>query len=406
MLNFVESKNLTGAFATPELIFDDNIRGDFVFKTSRTVSNTVHFMGVPRSSLLARSAHYKRLYYSKHAPQFLVLLKRMNRVQVFESAPILEWRITNIPNNLIQSMADGLTNSPKLQNNSELLPLPDVQPSTTNEAESKEHLEGGLRLFETSPKEEMNFGDILTRHIFREVFGIQTTYSKLEDCDIIGVGSLLEYYMRLHDPRRPVYIWGSGFIFDDTTMLDFKDAHIALLRGKLSLARIKNIPEGQFIPLGDPGLIVSKLVEPRPVKNYKLGVIPHQYELDIEALNVLANMDGVRIISPIGHPIEVLNEIASCENILSSSLHGLITADSFEIPNVHISLTHRLEGGSYKFRDYYSIFEESRHYTVGLQDVLGRPLEEIIDIIHAHYKVPRDLEVIKQQIIESMPEQL
>ena len=40
----------------------------------------------------------------------------------------------------------------------------------------------------------------------------------------------------------------------------------------------------------------------------------------------------------------------------SCSLHGLIIADSFHVPNLHITLDNKMFGDGYKYRDYYSAF--------------------------------------------------
>jgi hypothetical protein len=42
--------------------------------------------------------------------------------------------------------------------------------------------------------------------------------------------------------------------------------------------------------------------------------------------------------------------------VISSSLHGLIVADSLGIPNVWLRLSPDVLGGDYKFKDYYSVF--------------------------------------------------
>ena len=49
--------------------------------------------------------------------------------------------------------------------------------------------------------------------------------------------------------------------------------------------------------------------------------------------------------------------ISECECIISSSLHGLIIADSFLIPNQMVHLTDKLYGDGFKFDDYYSNFD-------------------------------------------------
>lgn len=57
-------------------------------------------------------------------------------------------------------------------------------------------------------------------------------------------------------------------------------------------------------------------------------------------------------------PKTMANSIAECETVLSSSLHGLIFADSLGIPNKWITFEKNLIGGCFKFDDYYSCFEE------------------------------------------------
>ncbi len=63
----------------------------------------------------------------------------------------------------------------------------------------------------------------------------------------------------------------------------------------------------------------------------------------------------LRFINPRHPPLEVVAEIGACKRIVTSSLHGMITADAFGIPRrVEISpaLLNETEGGDFKFRDY------------------------------------------------------
>ena len=50
----------------------------------------------------------------------------------------------------------------------------------------------------------------------------------------------------------------------------------------------------------------------------------------------------------------VIDQIKSCENIISSSLHGLIVSDAYGIPNVWIKISDNINGGEFKFKDYFS----------------------------------------------------
>jgi hypothetical protein len=50
----------------------------------------------------------------------------------------------------------------------------------------------------------------------------------------------------------------------------------------------------------------------------------------------------------------VTNEITNSEFVVSSSLHGLIIADAFGIPNARLRISDRMPGGDWKFMDYFS----------------------------------------------------
>ena len=51
------------------------------------------------------------------------------------------------------------------------------------------------------------------------------------------------------------------------------------------------------------------------------------------------------------NPFSIVDEIVSCENIVSSSLHGLVLSDVYKIPNVWVSFNNRKN--PYKYLDYY-----------------------------------------------------
>jgi hypothetical protein len=51
-----------------------------------------------------------------------------------------------------------------------------------------------------------------------------------------------------------------------------------------------------------------------------------------------------------------LKSIDECECILSSSLHGIIFADSLSMPNCWVSLSEFKPAKKYKFNDYYSAY--------------------------------------------------
>ena len=72
-------------------------------------------------------------------------------------------------------------------------------------------------------------------------------------------------------------------------------------------------------------------------------------------------------------PKDVVNAISRCNYVISSSLHGLIVADSLKIPNLWVKSSDSIIGGEFKYHDYYSCFNvERRPRVLGCKDSLSR----------------------------------
>ncbi len=52
----------------------------------------------------------------------------------------------------------------------------------------------------------------------------------------------------------------------------------------------------------------------------------------------------------------LVDDILSCEVILSSSLHGIIFSHAYGVPAYHVQFTDFFKNGNFKFADYYSSF--------------------------------------------------
>jgi len=62
----------------------------------------------------------------------------------------------------------------------------------------------------------------------------------------------------------------------------------------------------------------------------------------------------IKVINLINKDIElVINDILSCEKTISSSLHGLIVSDAYNIPNKWVKFNDKLCGDDTKFYDYF-----------------------------------------------------
>ena len=206
-----------------------------------------------------------------------------------------------------------------------------------------------------------NFGDILTPYIFNK-YGIPIKHSPINNnIDLYSIGSLLDLVPEKYNGS----IWSSGFLMPRKDKKILSKAPSAI-RGKLSLSYLEY--DNSPVTLGDGGLIIDRVYKPSNiVKKYKLGIIPHYVDIDwadfdIKSFSIFSNPD-VLFIDPKDSVETYINNLVSCENILSSSLHGLVTSDSYGISNGLFTTPFSYKSlhvnkGSFKFKDYYSVFNQ------------------------------------------------
>jgi pyruvyltransferase len=91
-----------------------------------------------------------------------------------------------------------------------------------------------------------------------------------------------------------------------------------------------------------------------------------------------------------------VDELLECENVISSSLHGLIAADAYGIPNARVNVSNKLIGGDFKFKDYcYSV---ERELDYGYQLTKETTVENIMDL-HFNKSITFD----REKLLESAP---
>ena len=128
------------------------------------------------------------------------------------------------------------------------------------------------------------------------------------------------------------------------------------VRGPLTRQKLA-LPENT--PLGDPGLLVSKLLRGKGQKKYRWGIVPHINDRQLPVIGeMLRQTPNARFID-LGAPdlMQTLADMAACEFIISSSLHGLVTADALGVPNIWMEISQNVKGGGFKFRDYFASVE-------------------------------------------------
>ena len=133
---------------------------------------------------------------------------------------------------------------------------------------------------------------------------------------------------------------------------------------------------------GDPALLLPLFYKPYIVKKYKLGVVPHISDQDNCFLqSLMKEHPDVLVVDMKNytHWQDVVNQICSCDFIISSSLHGLIISDAYAIPNVWVEFSNKIIGNRFKFRDYFA--------SVGRTDTLPYEIKKAIELEEIRKKI-------------------
>ena len=212
-----------------------------------------------------------------------------------------------------------------------------------------------------------NWGDVLSQFLLEHFSGKKLNKDDVFYFDdaahmldkngkIVGIGSSMKYV------RKDDYVWGTGCI--DEHHVGNKPRKVYSVRGPLTrdilLKRGWDVPE----VYGDPALLFPKIYNPTIEKKYKIGLIPHCvdfHSLDgLKAINHMEDM-GIKIINVTAGIYEFIDQLKECEMIISSSLHGLIAADAYGIPNHRVKISKLLLGGDFKYLDHYASVKRE-HY--------------------------------------------
>lgn len=256
-----------------------------------------------------------------------------------------------------------------------------------------------------------NFGDLLSLEISKELFGISCMYAEPQQCEAMFIGSIFEQFIypyrtkfhKLHAcvKEPPVKVWGSGFKMErhrrERSLQFFRQMEIHALRGKKTAKKLEEILQRDFsnTALGDPGLFAAELIKGEEIpKQCAVGIIPHYIDKGEETLKKI-RIPEAQIIDVCADPRECIRRIAGCDVILSSSLHGIIVADTLGIPNARIILSDKIEGGDFKYEDYDSVFRESTRRTFNL--IHTEITENMLESVKSDYIVRlREIEHIKE----------
>lgn len=162
-------------------------------------------------------------------------------------------------------------------------------------------------------------------------------------------------------------IWGSGLLNDSIIKRNYKykkipKYDIRAVRGPLT--RNCLISHGYSCPnvFGDPAILLPLIYVPSSTeKKYKISIIKHYTDKSI----IPNDFHEINIVTE--DYKFVIDEINASELVVSSSLHGLILAETYGIPTIWYKLENK---GIFKFMDWYlSIGVDKPAMTIDLSNL-------------------------------------
>jgi pyruvyltransferase len=246
-------------------------------------------------------------------------------------------------------------------------------------------------------RELPNFGDDLAARVVEHLTGRSVEHAECDKADMVGLGSILRMVAEMPSRADPIHVWGSGYLTGNQQLVAPSRIRVHALRGELTRRRLG----WRAIALGDPGLLAASLLDTRPPQRHPVGIIGHHTHYPRpEWSRILARNPHALAIDGRRPALPVIRDIASCKVILSSSLHGLVVADSLGIPSCWVELSRSLCESDWKFIDYFSVLPRADPGPVFLR--LDSDLEQLAEDVLRRYEPPEVARVV-DEIVNAFP---
>ena len=202
-----------------------------------------------------------------------------------------------------------------------------------------------------------NFGDVIGPYLISKITGkpIINIYSE-KLSGLLTVGSILQSIN-----REGMTVWGSGLANMPTqetvdNLVKYKPEILSVRGHYTAKALLENgiqVPDSRFY--GDPALILPKFFNPENVDAFKkISICPHFTHKPFFLKNI--KNDNVRIVDVQESVEKVVSQINSSSVCISSSLHGLIIAQAYDIPWIWLEVDDKKLGfDDFKFNDFFQL---------------------------------------------------
>ena len=216
---------------------------------------------------------------------------------------------------------------------------------------------------------------------------------------LISIGSILE------EATNNTIVWGAGI---GSRYVNIRGGEFAAVRGPFSQERLKELNFIAPQAIGDPAILlplIYPVIQQKTAKN-KIGIIPHIVDFNqIKEVFSHTNIRNISIIDLSSCDIEgTIEEITSCNWVLSSSLHGLIVSHAYNIPAIWF-VQNDLAGDGVKFADYFrSVNIQEYSPIIITEDLFSQEGINVLFQKLKNHSLPNlDLKKIQASLLKSAP---
>ena len=220
---------------------------------------------------------------------------------------------------------------------------------------------------------KQNFGDLISPWLVQQMTGREVVVARRSEPHYVVIGSIL------NQSTDQSIIWGPGTYGTEAKREVAANAQYTAVRGPLTQAKLSaSRGFGIAVPevYGDPALLAPLYYQPSVPITHEYGVVVRWSE---RRWSRATYGPGVKMIDFGRSDVEaVFRELLSCRKIITSSLHGLIVADAYGIPNAWLA-SNSPRGGAFKFHDYFASVNKLRQphkYDLAAQPVTAQLLRE------------------------------
>jgi len=169
-----------------------------------------------------------------------------------------------------------------------------------------------------------NVGDDLNHWLWPKVFGdlLDEDSSHL----LIGIGTILNHKVPV---AKKYTVLSSGYGYGTKPRLQVGEWEFLALRGPstqsaMNAENVRCLLDGAYL--------MPSYYQPTISKTVSVAYIPHVDSIIIGCWQEVCDKAGIKLLDPRWPVEKFINELLSCERVLTEAMHGAILADAYDIP--------------------------------------------------------------------------